>query len=69
MMLEEREFHILIERQPDPKTGFQAVRRRVSLPTPTVTHFLQQSHTYSNKATPPNSATSWAKHIQTTTTS
>jgi hypothetical protein len=25
------------------------------LPTPTVTHFLQQSCTYSNKATPPNS--------------
>ena len=26
-------------------------------PTPTVIHFLQQDHTYSNKATPPNSAT------------
>jgi hypothetical protein len=24
---------------------------------PTVTHFLQQGHTYSNKATPPNNAT------------
>ena len=36
-------------------------------PTPTVTHFLQESHTYSNKVTPPNSATPWAKHIQTTT--
>ena len=54
--------------------------------TPTVTHLLQQGHTYSNKATPttrphlrkqghtysnkaipPNSATPWAKHIQTTT--
>jgi hypothetical protein len=31
-------------------------------PTSTVTHFLQQCHTYSNKAT-------WAKHIQTTTVS
>ena len=49
------------------KTGSHMVRRRVSLPTPTVTHFLNQGHTYSNKATPSNSTTSWAKHIQTTT--
>jgi hypothetical protein len=34
------------------KTGSHVARRRVSLPTPTVTHFLQQGHTYSNKATP-----------------
>ena len=39
---------------------------QVSKPTPTVTHFLQQDHTYSKKATPPNSATLWTKHIQTT---
>ena len=38
------------------KTGFHVARMRVSKPTPTVTHFLQQGHTYSNKATPPNSA-------------
>jgi hypothetical protein len=31
-----------------------------------VAHFLQQSHTYPNIAIPPRSATSWAKHIQTT---
>jgi hypothetical protein len=31
-----------------------------------VIYFFQQNHTYSNKATPPNSATPWAKHIQTT---
>ena len=31
--------------------------RRVSKASPTVTHFLQQNHTYSNKATPPTSAT------------
>ena len=43
------------------------VRMWVSLPTPTVPHFLQQGHTYSITATPPNSATPWAKHIQTTT--
>jgi hypothetical protein len=40
-------------------------RRKISKPTPTLTHFLQQNHTYSNKVTPPNSA--WAKHVQTTT--
>ena len=37
------------------------------MPTFTVINFLQQGHTYSNKATSPNSATPWAKHIQTTT--
>ena len=36
---------------------------------PTVTHPLQRGHTYSNKVTPPNSATSWAKHTQTVTDS
>jgi hypothetical protein len=43
----------------------QAVRR-VSKPTPTETHFLQQDHTYSCKTTPPNSAIPCAKNIQTT---
>jgi len=38
----------------------KANRRRFSKPNPTGTHFF-------NKATPPNSATPWAKHIQTTT--
>ncbi|XP_076776339.1 calcyphosin-2 isoform X2 [Arvicanthis niloticus] len=33
---------------------------------PTVTHLLQQGHTYSDRATP-NSATPWVKHIQTIT--
>ena len=32
-----------------------------------VTQFLQRGHAYSKKAIPPNSATPWAKHIQTTT--
>jgi hypothetical protein len=40
---------------------------RVLTPTPTVTHLLQQGHTYSNRATPSNSAIPWAKHIQTIT--
>jgi hypothetical protein len=48
-------------------TGFQPARKWVSKSTPTVTHFLQQDHTYSNKATPLNSATPWVKHIQITT--
>ena len=43
------------------------VRRKVSLPTSTVTQFLQWGHTKSNKTTSPNSATAWAKNIQTTT--
>jgi hypothetical protein len=34
---------------------------------PSMTHFLQQGHTYSNKATPPNCATLWAERIQTIT--
>jgi hypothetical protein len=46
---------------------FQEARRRVAKPTPTMTNFLQQGHTCSNKATPPNRATPWVKHIQTTT--
>jgi hypothetical protein len=43
------------------------VRNTVSLPTSTVIHFFQQGHIYFNKTTPPNSATPWAKHIQTIT--
>jgi hypothetical protein len=34
-----------------------------------MTHLLQQSHTHSNKATPLNSSTLWAQHIQTITVS
>jgi hypothetical protein len=49
------------------ETVFQAARRRVSKLTSTVTHFLQQDHTYSNKAILPNSDTPRAKCIQTTT--
>jgi hypothetical protein len=51
------------------KTVSWAARRRVPKPTHPVTHFLQQDHNYSNKATPPSSTTPWAKHIQTTTSS
>ena len=56
MALEElRVLHLVLKKQ-EKTTVFQAARRRVSKPTPTVTHFLQQGHTYSNKAIPPNSA-------------
>jgi hypothetical protein len=34
------------------KIKFQAARMRLLKSTPTVTHFLQQGHTYSSKATP-----------------
>jgi hypothetical protein len=49
------------------KTGFQGIKMNVLKPMLTMTHFLQQGHTFSNKATHPNSATSWANHIQTVT--
>ena len=44
----------------------KGARRRVLKPSPTVTHFLQEGHTHPNKATPPKSASPWAKRIQTT---
>ena len=34
------------------KTLFQTARKKASKPPPTVTHFLQQSHTFPNMATP-----------------
>jgi hypothetical protein len=52
------EFYILFWLKPG-KTVSQVARRRVSSPFP-------QRHTSSNKATPPNSAIPWTKHIQTT---
>jgi hypothetical protein len=41
-----RELYILIQRQPG-ETVFQAARRRISKPTPTVTHFLPSNKTTS----------------------
>jgi hypothetical protein len=43
------------------------LEKRVLKTTGTVMYFLQQCHTYTNKATPPNSATPWAKQVETTT--
>jgi hypothetical protein len=63
---EQRVLHLVLKanrRRLNP----QAARRRFSKPIPPVTHLLQQGHTHFNKATPPNSTTPWAKHIQTTT--
>jgi hypothetical protein len=50
-----------------PRRSLTKALGRASKPTPRVAYFLQQDYTYSNKATPPNSATPWAKHGQTTT--
>jgi hypothetical protein len=58
-----QEFYILIRRQTGKDCVFQAVRRKVSKPTPMV---IPTRPTYSNKAIFPNSATLWAKYIQTT---
>jgi hypothetical protein len=44
-----------------------AARMRVLKPTPTVTHLLQQGHTYPTRATPLNNATPCAEHVQTLT--
>jgi hypothetical protein len=41
---------------------------RVLKPIHTVTHVLQQGHTYLNRTTPSNSATPWTEHIHTNTT-
>jgi hypothetical protein len=49
------------------QTVFQASRPRVSKSILIVTYFLKQGHIYSNKDTPPNSATLRAKHIHTIT--
>jgi hypothetical protein len=76
MVLEK--FYILIQRQTEEDCPFRWLggsfllhriepEHRTSRPTQTVTHFLQQGHTFLNKAIPPISATPWVKHIQTTT--
>jgi hypothetical protein len=43
----------------------QAARMRILKPTPTMTHLLQQGHTYPNRASASNSAIPWAEPIQT----
>jgi hypothetical protein len=66
MVLEE--LRVLHLHPKEARSRLFQVARSVSKPIPTVTHFLQQSHTYFNKATP-DSGTLWAKHIQITTPS
>jgi hypothetical protein len=51
----------------EEKTGIQGARMSVLKATPTMAYFLQQSHNFSNKDTPPNFATSCDKHIQNIT--
>ena len=41
----------------------QTLSIETSKTIPTVTHFLQQGHTYSDKTTPPNSATPYGPSI------
>jgi hypothetical protein len=50
MVLEEIRFLHIVPKV-NRRLSFQAARRRVSKPTLTVIHFLQQGHSYSNKAT------------------
>jgi hypothetical protein len=45
-------------------TGWSLSIYDTSKPTSIVSHFLQQGHSYSNKATPPNSATLYEPSIQ-----
>jgi hypothetical protein len=54
------EFYIFIWKQLARRLTSRQLGWRSYSPCP-------QWHTYSNKATPPNSATPWAKHIQSTT--
>jgi hypothetical protein len=57
MMQEElRVLHLVLKADRRRLDIPQAAGRRVSEPNPKVTHFLQQDHTYSKKAKPPNSA-------------
>jgi hypothetical protein len=49
-----------------PKTDFQATRVRILSPHPQW-HTYSKLVTYSNKATPPSSATPWSENIQTIT--
>ena len=48
----------------EDSTGHDLSIYVTSKPTPTVAHFLQQSHTYSNKVTPPNNAIPYGSIIQ-----
>ena len=41
----QEELRVLSCSEDKQKTGFQAARMKVSKPTPTVIHFLQQGHT------------------------
>ena len=66
VQLELRVIHLHVETASGKVASRQVGRARVFKPT--VTHLLQQCHTYSNKATLPNITTPWAQHIQTITT-
>jgi hypothetical protein len=64
----EKQSFTICSKDKKEKNVLRQLGRGSQSPPSTVTHFLQQSHTYSNKAASPNNATLWAKHIQTTAT-
>jgi hypothetical protein len=51
----------------EQNTGSQTARTRILKPTHTVTHLLQQDHTYSSRVILSNGATPWAEHIRNIT--
>ena len=58
------EFYILTHRQQKRLCiGCSLSRYEASKPTPTVTHFFQQGHIYSNKVTPPYNVTPFGGHL------
>lgn len=59
----------MLGKEPENTHHPQVATGKVSKPTHRVTYFLQQNHTYANRDTPLNSATSWTKHPQTATSS
>jgi hypothetical protein len=62
-----RVLHLVLKANRRRLTSRQPASGSQSSPSPlTVTQFLQEGYTYSNKATPLNSATPWVNHIQTT---
>jgi hypothetical protein len=65
MSLEELRVLHLVPKANRRKLDSSRQGKRVSNPTLTMTHLLQQGQTHSNKATPPNSATYWAKLLTT----
>ena len=65
MLEEPRNLHLYPQEEGDCVTRHSLSLYETSTPTSAVTHFLQQGHTHSSKATPPNSAAPYRPSIQT----